>query len=161
MHYPILLISPKSNAQQVAELLERLLVVSTEVTPSRRPGMAALRRHEYTLVLLDEELAATDDDAANGFYEKAHATPVLELNFSPGLEQRIVRQVRAAMVRRAHDQAVALRDATTTLQNDLKGSLSGLLLESQLALRAASPASAAKLRHLVQLADDLRARLSV
>jgi hypothetical protein len=45
------------------------------------------------------------------------------------------------------------------LQCELNASLAGILLESELALLEASPAQAPKLRHLVQLAGDLRDRL--
>ena len=71
------------------------------------------------------------------------------------------REVKAALRRRDGDQAVARRVAVTELENDLKSSVTGLLLESELALREPSiPATLEpKLRHLVELAAALRQRL--
>ena len=57
--------------------------------------------------------------------------------------------------------AIARRAATAEIENDLRTSVTGLLLESELALRepAIPPSLAPKLRHLVELAGDLRDRL--
>ena len=159
MNHPILIIADESAALAVADILHRELDVAIEIAPTRRAGMAALRRSEYSLLLLEEGLASADAEAAELLYEKALATPVLELNFAISNAQRVLRQVRAASTRRAHDQAQAREAASISLQNELKASLTGLLLESQLALREAEPAHSAKLRHLVELAGDLRNRL--
>jgi hypothetical protein len=61
--------------------------------------------------------------------------------------------------RRASDLAQAEAAATQNLHGELNATLAGLLLESQLALRAATPALEPKLRHVVSLASDLRDRL--
>jgi hypothetical protein len=159
MLHPILIIADGATALAVADVLRRELDLAIEIAPNRRAGLAALRRSEYSLLLLEEGLAAADVDTAELLYEKALTAPVLELNFAITNSQRVLRQVRAALTRRAHDQAQARQAATLSLQNELKASLTGLLLESQLALREAEPAHSAKLRHLVELAGDLRNRL--
>jgi hypothetical protein len=159
MNCPILIIAKEDAARIVADLLHREFDRAVEVAPSRRAGLAALRRAEYSLVLLDEGLAFADVEIIESLYEKALVTQILELNFAISNSQRILRQVRAAFTRRAHDLAQAREAATITLQNELKSSVTGLLLESQLALRAAPPSNAAKLRYLVELAGDLRNRL--
>ncbi len=159
MVHPILIIADGQTALAVADVLHRELDLAIEIAPNRRAGMAALRRSEYSLLLLEEGLAAADANAAETLYEKALATPVLEMNFAITNSQRVLRQVRAALTRRAHDQAQAREAAAISLQNELKSTLTGLLLESQLALREAEPAHSAKLRHLVELAGDLRNRL--
>ena len=55
--------------------------------------------------------------------------------------------------------ATARTAAAAALQSELNTVLAGVLLESQLALRDANPAQTPRLRHLVQLAGDLRDRL--
>ena len=156
MSLPILIIADGPPALAVAEALRRELDLTIEIAPNRRAGLAALRRGEYSLLLFEEGLAAADPEAAEAIYEKALATPVLELNFAISNAQRVLRQVRAALTRRAHDQAQAREAAAVYLQNELKSSLTGLLLESQLCLRDAPPAQGSRLRHLVELAGDLR-----
>ena len=159
MNRPILIIAKEDTARAVSDLLQRELDRAVEIAPSRRAGLATLRRAEYSLILLDENVATADVDITESLYEKALATQILEINFAISNSHRILRQVRAAFTRRAHDQAQAREAAAIILQNDLKSSLTGLLLESQLALREAPPSTAAKLRHLVELAGDLRNRL--
>lgn len=158
MPQALLLIAPEHVSERVAEALRAELDIAVDSAPNRRSGVAMLRRNDYTLVLLEESLAA-DPEAADTLYQSAIAAPILELNFAITGIGRIVRQVKFALVRRAHDQAQARAAATATLQNELSASLTGLLLESQLALREASPQQAPKLRHLVELAGDLRDRL--
>jgi hypothetical protein len=159
MNCPILIIAKEDIALTVANLLRSELDRAVEIAPSRRAGLAALRRAEYCLVLLDEGLAIANAEITESLYEKALATQILELNFAISNAHRILRQVRAAFTRRAHDQAQAREAAAISLQNELKSSVTGLLLESQLALREAPPSNVAKLRHLVELAGDLRNRL--
>jgi len=159
MPSPILLIAPETIAEPIADALRRGLDAAVEVAANRRSGLASLRRGEYALILLEESIAAADSETTDLLYQNAGAAAVLELNFIITGPQRTVRQVRAALTRRAHDQVRARAAVTALLQGELNSSLSGLLLESQLALRAATPELAPKLRHLVELAGVLRNRL--
>jgi CheY-like chemotaxis protein len=161
MPLPILIVADAVAALAVARTLRQELDFTVDIAPNRRAGLAALRRGEYSLLLLDEGLAAADPQAAEELYQKALATPVLELNFGISNAQRVLRQVRSALTRRAHDQAQAREAASATLQNELKSTLTGLLLESQLCLRDAQPDQVPKLRHLVELAGVLRNRLTL
>ena len=159
MALPILLIAPESTAPAVADALRRNLDAAVETASNRRTGLAALRRGEYCLVLLDEALAAADPQATDLLYQNAASAPGLEINFIITGPQRIVRQVRAALARRAHDHAQARAAVTAALHSKLNSSLTGLLLESQLALREANPKQEEKLKQVVELAGKLRDQL--
>jgi hypothetical protein len=65
------------------------------------------------------------------------------------------------MARRDREQAVARRSVATEIENELKSSLTGLLLQSELAMREpAVPASLEpKLKHVVEMAGAIRERL--
>ncbi len=156
MDSPILLIATEAAALPVAEALRRDLEKTVEVAPTRLAGLSSLRRGDYSLVLLDEGLAAADPESADLIYQSSAAAPVLEVNFAICTAARVVRQTRAALLRRAHDESQARAAVAASLQNELSASLTGLLLESQLALRDASPEQAPKLQHLVELAGGLR-----
>lgn len=159
MRSPILLIAPESTSAAVADALRQSLDAVVETAANRRAGLAALRRGEYCLVLLDESLAAADAQAAELLYQNAVSAPVLEINFIITGPQRIVRQARAALTRRARDLVQAREAATAELHSELNASLTGLLLESQLALRVAGPKQEEKLKHVVELARKLRNQL--
>jgi CheY-like chemotaxis protein len=157
----ILLIAPESIAQTVAIALRSELGAEVETASDRRAGVARLRRQEFELVLLEESLIATDPDAADLLYQGAATTPLIEINFVISGVQRIVRQVRSALHRRTRDHAQARAAVSATLQSELGETLAGLLLESQLALRDATPEQQPKLRNVVDLANGLRDRLRV
>jgi hypothetical protein len=156
---PILLITPAAAADPVATALRSGLDIEVEATTSRHTALGCLRHREYSLVLVDEGIAAEDHQSTDLLYRSAGSAPVLEINFALTGAARIVRQVRSALTRRAFDRAQAQTAAALSLQNELNATLSGLLLESQLLLREASPQLEPKLRHVVQLAGDLRERL--
>lgn len=156
----ILLIAPDGVSFRVAEMLRgELKNHPLDAAANRRAGLAMLRRGEYALVLLDESIALADEDGADALYQNAGAAVVLEFNFGIVGLTRVLRQVKSALTRRAHDQQQARASVMTALQNELNASLSGLLLESQLALRGANGEQAAKLRHVVELAGEMRERL--
>ncbi len=156
---PILLLTPASAADPIATALRSGLDIEVEATTSRYTALACLRQREYSLVLLDESMAAEDLEELDLLYRSAGSAPVLEINFALSGAPRIVRQVRSALTRRAFDRAQAQTAAALTLHSQLNTTLTGLLLESQLLLRDATPQLEPKLRHVVELAGNLRDRL--
>ena len=155
----LLLIAPESAAQPIAAALRLELREEVDTTPSRRAALALLRRNDFALILIDESLASADSATTDLLYQNAGSALILELNLALSSAARIVRQARSALARRTQDLATARSAATAILQNELNTTLAGVLLESQLALRDASPAQAPRLRHLDHLAGDLRDRL--
>jgi hypothetical protein len=155
----LLVIAPESAAQPIVEALRTDLSIEVETTPSRRAALTALRRHDFALILIDESLASDDSTKTDLLYQNAGSALVLELNLALSSAARVVRQARSAIARRTQDLSAAHTAASSTLHSELNTSLAGLLLESQLALRDATPAQAPRLRHLVQLAGELRDRL--
>ena len=155
----ILLVAPQPSATAVAEALRRDLGAHVEVATQGRSALTALRREEFTLIVLEEHLAAAEPEATEALFTAAGTAPVLEINFGISAVQRVVRQVRSAVRRRAGDEAKARLAVSHSLQNELNASLAGLLLESQLALRGAGPEILPTLQHLIDLASDLRAQM--
>ena len=155
----LLLIAPESASQPIAEALRSDLRAEVETTPSRRSALTSLRRNDFALILIDESLATADPASIDLLYQNAGSALVLELNLALSSAARIVRQARSALARRTQDLATAHTAAASALHSELNTTLAGILLESQLALREAGPAQAPRLRHMVQLASDLRDRL--
>ena len=155
----LLLIAPESTAEPIAEALRLDLHAEVHTTPSRRAALTSLRRHDFALILIDESLASTDLATIELLYEHAGIALILELNLALSSAARIVRQARNALARRSQDLATARTAATAILHSELNTTLASVLLESELALRNASPAQAPRLRHLVELANQLRDRL--
>ena len=155
----LLLIAPESAAEPIIEALRADLHAEAQTTPSRRAALTLLRRHDFDLILLDESLASDDSATTDILYQNAGGALILELNLGLSSAARIVRQARSAIARRSQDLSTAHIAASAILHSELNNSLAGILLETQLALRDATPAQAPRLRNLVQLASDLRDRL--
>jgi len=154
----VLLLASESAGEAIADALRHSLDAEILLLPSPRAALARLRHDDFTLVVLDESLAAADPEATERVYQAATA-PVLELNLAICSAPRIVRQARAALVRRTRDLALAQTAAASLLHSELSQTLAGILLESELALRQATPTQQPKLRELVELASQLRDRL--
>ncbi len=75
----------------------------------------------------------------------------------------MVREVRAALIRREREPNLALRSAVNSIQSDSRATVAGLLLQSQLAIAepGISPQLSDKLRLVVELAGSLRQRLDL
>ena len=155
----LLLIASESAAPPIADALGSELHAEVATTPSRRAALTLLRRKDFDLILIDENLSSSDPATFDLLYQNSGSALILELNLALSSAARVVRQARSALVRRSQDLATARTAATAILHSELNTALAGVLLESELALRDASPTQAPRLRHLVQLAADLRDRL--
>jgi len=158
----ILIVTGIEGARNCAAVVGAQLSMETEVAESRKQALAALRRHEFSVVVVDETLAECDPAAAETIWEHAGLAIPLQLNFALSGATRVIREIRAAMHRREREQALARRAAAAAIETELKSTVAGLLLHSQLALNGAEiPAPVAdKLRVVADLAGNLRRQLS-
>ena len=157
----VLMISMMDGAENCARVLSDQLQVNVELATSRKAGLTALRCGVFGVVVLDESLVESDPAWGNLVWESAGMALPLQVNFAISGSVRLGRELKAALARREGEHQQAWRAATRQLENELKSSVTGLMLESELALLepAMSPALEPKLRHLVELAGNLRERL--
>ena len=158
----ILVISGIESVRNCAEVFSRQLEMKVDVAEGRRAALAALRQKEYLAVVVDESLAECDPAAADAIWERSGLAIPIQINFAVSGGARIIREIRAALHRREREQATAMQAATASIEKDLKNTVSGLLLQSQLALsQNGVPAVVAdKLRVVADLAGTLRQQLS-
>ncbi len=159
----ILIVTGIEGAQNCAAAVEKQLDMAVEVAEGRRTALAALRRKEFAVIVVDETLAECDPAAAETIWERAGLAVPLQINFALSGAARLVREIRAGLQRREREQTLARRAATSALETEMKTAIAGLLLHSQLALSGGGEvpdAVADKLRVVAGLADDLRRQLS-
>ncbi len=157
----ILMVTGIEGARNCAEIVGKQLGKTVEVAEGRKTALAALRRQEFTAVVVDETLAECDPAAAEAIWERAGLAIPLQINFALSGAARLIREIRAALHRREREQALARRAAATAMEAELKATVAGLLLHSQLALSGELSAPAAdRLRVVADLASHLRAQLS-
>jgi hypothetical protein len=136
--------------------------MEVEVADSRKTALAALRRKEFAAIIVDETIAECDPAGAEAIWEHAALAIPLQLNFALAGASRLVREIRAALHRREREQALAHRAAAVAIETELKTTIAGLLLHSQLALNGSELTSpvADKLRVVADLAGSLRQQLN-
>lgn len=157
----ILMVTGFEGARNCADMVAAQLGMPVEVAEGRRMALAALRRMEFAAVVVDETLAECDPAAAEAVWKRAGLAIPLQINFALAGGTRLIRELRAALHRREREQALARHAAAAAMETELKATVSGLLLHSQLALAADLSAPAAqRIRIVTDLATQLRAQLS-
>lgn len=159
----ILMVTGIEGARNCATVVGEQLNMEVEVAEGRKQALSALRRKEYSVVVVDETLAECDPAAAETIWESAGLAIPLQVNFALSGAARLIREIRAALHRREREQALARQAAAVAIETELKSTVAGLLLHSQLALNGAEVSGpvADKLRMVADLAGNLRRQLSV
>ena len=140
----ILIVTGIEGARNCAAVVGAQLKMEVDVAEGHKAALAALRGREYDAVVVDETMADCNPSAVEAIWNRAGLAIPLQINFALSGAARLVRAVAAAM------------------ENELKTTVAGLLLQSQLALATneVTPPLADKLRVVAELAGSLRQQLS-
>lgn len=159
----VLIVTGIEGARNCADVVEAQLGMKVDVASGRKEALAALRHREFLAVVVDETLAECDPAAAEKICEHAGLAIPLQINFALSGVARLIREIRAALHRREREQFVARKAAAAAIEAELKTTVAGLILHSQLALNVSEmPAAVAERLHVVaDLAGCLRHQLSV
>jgi hypothetical protein len=148
------------GARNCADVVAKHLNLPVEIAEGRRMALSALRRQEFTAVVVDETLTECDPAAADAIWERAGLAIPVQINFALAGAARLIREVRAAMHRREREQSLARRAAAAAIETELKATVAGLLLHSELALTENLSAPAGdRIRLVANLAVHLREKL--
>jgi signal transduction histidine kinase len=158
----ILLVTGIEGARNCADVIGKNLGTEVEVAEGRKAALAALRRAEFAAVVVDETIAECDPAAAEAIWERAGLAIPVQVNFALTGAARLIRELRAALSRRAREQALAAKAAAAAIESELKSTVAGLVLHSELALSGSDADSpvAERLKVLADLAGSLRQKLS-
>ena len=159
----ILIVSGIEGARNCAAVVGTQLGMEVDVAEGRKAALAALRRREFVAVVVDETMVECDPASAEAIWDHSGLAIPLQINFALSGVARLVREIRAALHRREREQTLARRAAAAAIEAELKSTVAGLLLHSQLALSGGEvPSSIAdRLRVVADLAGNLRQQLSV
>lgn len=157
----ILIVTAIDEIETTAAALAAQLKLKVEIAASRTTALRLLARRAYTVILLDQNLADSDPDGASLLWKNAGVAIPLQINFALAGSARVEREVRAALARRQREQQLACAAATAAVDIELKNAITGMLLESRLALAEENipPQIEIRLRTLADMADRLRERL--
>jgi len=157
----ILLVTTSSRAKECVAALERGTRKKTQLAQSVARAVTMLQAGEYDALVIDESLVEIDDVAIDTLLHNARLAMPIYVNLGLHRTERIVREVHAGLMRKQAEHLGAMRSAEDLLRSELCGDLTGILLNSELALRDTEmpPHIAEKISSVHQLAERLRARL--
>ena len=158
----VLMVTGIEGARNCAALVSAQLDMEVEVAEGRKSALAAMRRREFVAIVVDETIAECDPATGEAIWERAGLAIPLQINFALSGAARLIREIRAALHRREREQAVARRAAMAAIETELKTTVAGLLLHSQLALSESEvpPPVADKLPLMADLVGNLRQQLN-
>jgi hypothetical protein len=161
MNLNVLLVTGANGAEECAAELGRQLRLTVELVATRRAAVAALRKREYSVVVVDELVVQADPAGADVLWLQAGTAIPVQVNLGISGCERVLREVRAAMQRREREMALSMKAAAQAMEGEMKTTLAGLLLQAELALAEPGlPTKAAEnLRHVVESARALRDQL--
>jgi CheY-like chemotaxis protein len=124
----ILIVTGIEGARNCATVVGAQLGMEVEVADGRKAALAALRRREFSAVVVDETMAECDPAAAEAVWERAGLAIPLQINFALSGAARLTREIRSALNRREREQSLARRAAAAAIESELKSTVAGLLL---------------------------------
>jgi len=156
-----LIVTAADGVEEIAAALARKLGLTVEVAATRTGAMRLLERRSYALVVLDQILAEADPQGTELIWRHTGLAIPLQINFALAGVPRLEREMRTALARRQREQQLATVAAAASVDAALKNAVTGILLESRLALqeKGLPPNLENRLRTLAGIADQLRERL--
>jgi hypothetical protein len=158
----ILIVTGMEGAENCAAVLSKILQLECEIVQGRKTAISALKRSEYAAIVVDEGLIDSDQAGVEQIWQQAGLAIPVQVNFALSGAQRLAREIRMALNRRERERALAHKAAAAAIETELKSTVAGLLLHSQLALqdREIPAPLAEKLRLVADLAGSLREQLA-
>ncbi len=157
----ILLVTPSECASECAAALHEATGERVAVAESLPRASALLRTECYLAVVLDQYLLEAEPHEAQTTLEHLGTAIPVQVNLGISGMERLVREVRAAVQRRQHEEVRARHAAIGRLQSEMNGTVTALLLSSELALETPGlpPAAAEKIESVHALVKRLRKQL--
>jgi len=159
----ILLIAPSARAQECARVLQEATSEPVHVAAGLRQAATQLRAQEYSAVVADQSLVEAEPEESELVLQHIGTAIPIYVNFAISGIERMVREVKAALQRRKREVVVARQAAELDLRNELKDTVTALLLSSEIVLQLPElPAAAAgRAQTVYELAQQLRGKLGI
>ena len=159
----ILLVTTSSRAKECAAALEQGTGHKTNVASSVPQAVTKMQAAEFDGLAIDQSLLESDFRALDTLLNRCGIAVPLYVNLALHSNERVVREVQVALRRAEKEKLMATRTAEQVLRNQLRSQVTGILLNSELALRQKSISAdvAEKLRSVRELAEKMRSQLQI
>jgi len=158
----ILLLSPYQNALECAAQIERATQQKVKTIDTVPQALAAVREHEFTMVVADENLLESSPGSVNSMMQRMEmATPIV-IDLACQRPEKIAKLVLRTAQRRERETEFLRKQAREELRSEFKSDVTGLLLSSEMVLKNSSlPQPAAdRITAVVEIAKRMKARLA-
>ena len=161
----ILLVTTCDRGEECAAAIQKVTSEQVRVMKSTRQPLANGETEQLqgkiTVVVMDDGLMDAEPVSAQELLDSMDTSVPVFINFAISGLDRIVREVRMALHRHQREQLQAMHAAESMLRGEVKDTVTGILLSSQLALETPDlpKAAQAKVQNIYELALALRTRL--
>lgn len=157
----LLVITPSAKASECAQAIQKVTAEETHVAATSSQALAQLRAREYVAVLIDQALFETEPVESDMVLEHIGKAVPVHVNFATNNMDRVARELRAALQRRQKEVQSVRQEVQQTLRNELKGTITALLLSCEMAFQVPNLQSEAvsRMRIIHELAQEMRRKL--
>jgi len=158
----ILLISAVDKANDCARALEEASHEPVELCTTIEAAIAKLQQQEFSAVVLDELVMDSEVDQGEVIYKHLGSALLVCSNFAIARIERIVQEFRRASQRRARELADGKKHAAQAFGQELKDTITALLLSCEIALKTPQlpPQAEQKMQEVEALAQTLSKNLA-
>jgi hypothetical protein len=157
----ILLVSTSSRAKECAAAVELGTGHKANVAGTVPQAVNRLEAAEYDALVIDQSLLESDLRAFDTLLNHCGMAMPVHVNLALHSSERVVREIQVALRRFESERFLAMQSAVKILGSQVRGDLTGILLNSDLALRqrSISPDVAEKVKSVRDLAEKIRTQL--
>ena len=159
----IMLVTTSPRDRECAAAIEEVTHRKAEIAASLARAVERLQSQDYDLLVLDESFNHTEIGGVNLLLNHAGPAMPVYVNLALHGAEWVAREVQGGLTRFIRERLSAMQSAENILRNVLRGEVTAILLNSELAMRAAelSPEVAERIQIVHDLAETMRRKLEV
>jgi hypothetical protein len=157
----LLVITPSAKALGSVQAIQQITSEETHVAATSSQALARLRAQEYVAVLIDQAFMETEPVESDMVLEHIGTAVPVHVNFAINGMDRVARELRAAIQRNKRQILMVQQEVQQALRNELKGTMTALLLSCEMALQVPDLQSEAtnRMRSVHELAREMSLKL--
>ena len=157
----ILLVTGSSRAQECATAIEKKTHHKALVAGLPAKAVESLQLHQFDTLVIDESFQQVDGGAENLILTHAGSAVPIYVNLALHGAERVATEVGCGLQRLVRERMASMVAAAKELRNELRGEVTAILLNAELALREKplAPSTAEKLGIVHEIAEGMRRKL--
>jgi chemotaxis response regulator CheB len=130
----IILVTASSRAEECAAAIEQKTHQHAQIATSLNRAIELLQTHDYEVVVLDESFQQVEIGAETLVTNHAGMAVPIYVNLSLHGAERVAQEVNQGLRRLLGEKLASMRAAESAVRNELRGEITAILLNSELAL---------------------------